>query len=156
MVGRSYTFSRIGMFCNPIDVEVDIKKGLPKILISGLLSQEVKESRERIIPAIVNSGFDFPSKRVTINLAPAETIKTGTHFDLASYLTPFQTGEMPGESRDRCRSAARQCLELSTGRRHSGCDTQLLALPVQPAGAWCCVCIPTSQRFWQTRHQRQR
>lgn len=83
MIGRSFTFSRIGMFCNPIDVEVDIKRGLPKILITGLLSQEVKESKERIRPAITNSGFDFPSKRVTINLAPAETIKTGTHFDLA-------------------------------------------------------------------------
>ena len=83
MVGKAYTFSRSGMHCNMIEVEVDIKKGLPKILISGLFSLEVKESRERIRPAILNSGIDFPMKRITINMAPAEIIKSGTHFDLA-------------------------------------------------------------------------
>ena len=83
MVGRSFTFSRIGMYCNIVEVEVDVKKGMPNVLVTGLLSQEVKESRERIRPAISNSGLEFPIKRITINLAPAETIKSGTHFDLA-------------------------------------------------------------------------
>ena len=83
MVGCAYTYSRIGMCCNQVDVEVDIKKGLPNIIISGLLSQEVKESKERIRPALLNSGIEFPMKRITINLSPAETIKLGTHYDLA-------------------------------------------------------------------------
>ena len=83
MVGQAFTFNRIGMYCNLVEVEVDIKRGLPNILVTGLLSQEVRESKERIRPAISNSGLDFPIKRITINLAPAETIKSGTHFDLA-------------------------------------------------------------------------
>lgn len=83
MVGRAYTFSRLGMCCNLVEVEVDIKKGLPNIQIAGLLSQEVRESKERIMPAISNSGIEFPLKRITINLSPAETVKIGTHYDLA-------------------------------------------------------------------------
>src|SRR4030042_464159 len=83
MVGRAYTFSRIGMCCNLVEVEVDIKKGLPNIQVSGLLSQEVRESKERIMPAISNSGIEFPLKRITINHSPAETVKIGTHYDLA-------------------------------------------------------------------------
>lgn len=83
MFSKTYTFNRLGMLSNVIEVEVDIKKGLPKILFTGLLSQEVKEARERLRPAITNSGLDFPMSRITINLAPAETIKSGTHFDLA-------------------------------------------------------------------------
>lgn len=83
MFSKTYTFNRMGMICNLVEVEVDIKRGLPKILVTGLLSQEVKEARERIRPAITNSGIDFPLCRITINLAPAETIKEGTHFDLA-------------------------------------------------------------------------
>lgn len=83
MVGKAWTFSRTGLNCNPVEVEVDIKNGLPVILVTGLLSQEVKEARERVRPAISNSGLEFPIKRVTINLSPAETIKIGTHYDLA-------------------------------------------------------------------------
>jgi magnesium chelatase family protein len=83
MVGRSYTVSRLGMNCSTIEVEVDIKNGLPNITLAGLLSQEVREAKDRVRAAIQNSGLAFPLKRVTINLSPAETIKTGTHYDLA-------------------------------------------------------------------------
>jgi len=83
MLGKTFTYSRIGMNCNKVEVEVDIKKGLPSIMIAGLLSQEVKESKERVRPAILNSGFDFPVKRITINLSPAEVLKTGAHYDLS-------------------------------------------------------------------------
>jgi len=83
MVGKSFTFSRTGLNCSLVEVEVDIKKGLPVVLITGLLSQEVKEAKERVRPAISNSGLEFPIKRITINLAPAETLKIGTHYDLA-------------------------------------------------------------------------
>ncbi|OHD13649.1 MAG: hypothetical protein A2086_01010 [Spirochaetes bacterium GWD1_27_9] len=83
MLGKTYTYSRLGMYCNIVEVEVDIKKGLPSIMVTGLLSQEVKESKERVRPAILNSGLDFPLKRMTINLAPAETIKMGSHYDLS-------------------------------------------------------------------------
>ena len=83
MVGKAFTFTRMGLNCSLVETEVDIKKGLPSILVTGLLSQEVKESRERIRPAIQNSGIDFPLKRITINLSPAELVKTGSHYDLS-------------------------------------------------------------------------
>jgi len=66
----------------PVSVEVDITGGLPTFAIVGLPEAEVKEARERVGAALRNSGFDFPLKRITVNLAPAELKKTGTHFDL--------------------------------------------------------------------------
>lgn len=65
-----------------INVEVDISKGLPSFNIVGLADISVKESKERVRSAIVNSGFKFPVNRITINLAPADLKKEGALFDL--------------------------------------------------------------------------
>ena len=65
-----------------VSVEVDIAPGLPNLAVVGLPDAEVKESRERVIAAVRNSGFDFPQKRITVNLSPAELRKSGTQFDL--------------------------------------------------------------------------
>ena len=62
--------------------EVDISSGLPTFSVVGLPDAEVKESKERVTAAIRNSGFDFPLKRITVNLSPAELRKSGTQFDL--------------------------------------------------------------------------
>jgi len=66
-----------------IRVEVDLNRGLPAFDIVGLPDTAVRESRERVKSAIKNSGYDFPVKRITINLAPANIKKIGPHFDLA-------------------------------------------------------------------------
>ncbi|HNW81588.1 MAG TPA: YifB family Mg chelatase-like AAA ATPase [bacterium] len=66
-----------------IDVEVDISKGLPGFSIVGLPDSAVKESKERVRTAIINSGHKFPQNRITINLAPAGIRKEGAGFDLA-------------------------------------------------------------------------
>ncbi len=66
----------------PINVEVDISKGLPAFNIVGLADTSVKESKERVRSAIINSGYTFPIKRITINLAPADLKKEGSLFDL--------------------------------------------------------------------------
>ena len=63
-------------------VEVDLSSGLPAFDIVGLPDNAVKESRERVRTAIKNAGFSFPAKRITINLAPADTRKEGASFDL--------------------------------------------------------------------------
>lgn len=63
-------------------VEADLSNAIPSFNIVGLPDVEVRESKERVRSAIVNSGFRFPSKRITINLCPADTRKEGTHFDL--------------------------------------------------------------------------
>jgi len=66
----------------PVEVEVDIGKGLPGINIVGLPDQSVRESKDRIKPAIKNSGFEFPSRKIVVNLAPADLKKEGSYFDL--------------------------------------------------------------------------
>jgi len=65
-----------------VDVEVDVTNGLPGFDIVGLPDSAVKESRERVRAAIRNAGFTFPVKRITVNLAPADTRKSGPAFDL--------------------------------------------------------------------------
>lgn len=66
-----------------IDVEVDISNGLPVFDIVGLPDLSIRESKERVRAAIKNSGFEFPIKRITVNMAPADTKKEGSAFDLA-------------------------------------------------------------------------
>lgn len=72
----------VGIDAYDVIVEVDAAQGLPQWTIVGLAAGAVKESRERVGAALVNSGFKVPSKRITINLAPADVRKEGTAFDL--------------------------------------------------------------------------
>ena len=65
-----------------IDVEIDISSGLPVFSIVGLPDTSVKEAKDRVISAIKNSGFNFPTKKITVNLAPADIKKEGSAFDL--------------------------------------------------------------------------
>lgn len=65
-----------------VSVEVDIAPGMPTLAVVGLPDAEVRESKERVVAAVRNSGFDFPTKRITVNLSPAELRKSGTQFDL--------------------------------------------------------------------------
>ena len=65
-----------------VTVEIDITRGLPYFSIVGLADISVKESKERVRSAIINSGFEFPVNRITVNLAPADLRKEGTQFDL--------------------------------------------------------------------------
>ena len=71
-----------GLTSEQVNVETDLSPGLPAFNVVGLPDATVRESKERIRAAIINSGFKFPAKRITINLAPAGTKKEGTHFDL--------------------------------------------------------------------------
>ena len=72
----------IGIDAYDVSVEVDSAQGLPQFAIVGLPAGAVKESRERVSAAIVNSGFLLPARRTTVNLAPADRRKEGTGFDL--------------------------------------------------------------------------
>ena len=73
----------LGIDAYPVDVEVDLANGLPSFSTVGLPSNAVREARERVTAALLNSGFEFPLKRITANLAPADVPKGGTAFDLA-------------------------------------------------------------------------
>ena len=65
-----------------IDMESDMTKGLPALQIVGLGNKAIDEARERVRSAITNSLLEYPAQRITINLAPAELSKDGTHYDL--------------------------------------------------------------------------
>ena len=81
-----------------IDVEVDISNGLPAFDIVGLPDPAVKESKERVRAAIKNSGYTFPAKRITVNLAPADIRKEGPSFDLGIATgILWATGQIPME-----------------------------------------------------------
>jgi magnesium chelatase family protein len=79
---RARSLSLFGIDALPVEVEVDVSPGLPGFSIVGLPDTAVQEARERVRVAISNSGFKFPTKRVIVNLAPANLRKEGPAFDL--------------------------------------------------------------------------
>lgn len=82
MIAKIHSATTVGFDGQIIDVECDASNGLPSLQIVGLGSKAIEEAKERVRSAIKNSHFDFPTKRVTINLAPANIPKNGAHFDL--------------------------------------------------------------------------
>lgn len=77
------TRASIGINAPDVTVEAHISNGLPSLSIVGLAETEVKESRDRVRSALLNSQFEFPIRRITISLAPADLPKQGSRFDLA-------------------------------------------------------------------------
>ncbi len=82
MLAKVISGALIGIDAYPVEVEVDIAQGLPQFSTVGLPEGAVKESKDRVKSAIKNSGYDFPARRITINLAPADIRKDGAAFDL--------------------------------------------------------------------------
>ncbi|MFL5884243.1 MAG: YifB family Mg chelatase-like AAA ATPase, partial [Thermoleophilaceae bacterium] len=83
MLASVATFALEGVDSREITVEVDLRQGLPAFTVVGLPDRAVRESRERVRAALLNSGLQFPLKRLTANLAPAHIRKAGPSFDLA-------------------------------------------------------------------------
>ena len=77
-----YSFSPFGYEGSLVNVEVDLRRGIPAVDVVGLADGAVKETRERVRSAVINSGFEFPSERVLISLSPADLKKEGAGFDL--------------------------------------------------------------------------
>jgi magnesium chelatase family protein len=82
VLSRVHSGTLIGIDAHPIEVEIDVYHGLPSIAVVGLPDNAVKESTARVKSAIVNSGYPFPARRITVNLAPADLKKEGSGFDL--------------------------------------------------------------------------
>ena len=82
MLSKIYSFALNGLDGIPVEVETDINKGMVSYDLVGLPDTAVKESKERVRSAIKNSKFTFPVNKITINLAPADIKKEGSHFDL--------------------------------------------------------------------------
>ena len=88
-----------GMAAHEVIVEVHLAGGLPMFTIVGLPDTEVKESKDRVRAAIQNAGFEFPSRRITVNLAPADLPKESGRFDLPIALGVLAaSGQIPGDT----------------------------------------------------------
>lgn len=83
MLAKTITYAIDGVRARRVTVEVDIRNGLPAFSVVGLPDIAVRESRERVRAALLNEGFEFPQRRITVNLAPADLQKAGPSFDLA-------------------------------------------------------------------------
>ncbi|RZJ22625.1 MAG: ATP-dependent protease [Acinetobacter sp.] len=99
---KIYTRGLLGLHAPLIEVEVHVSQGLPSLTIVGLAEAAVRESKDRVRSAIINSGFQFPTKRLTINLAPADLPKDGSRLDLPIALgILIASGQLPENVTDQ-------------------------------------------------------
>ena len=82
MIAKTFSATVLGIDAYLIEVEVDVSVGMSVFNIVGLPDNTIKESRDRILSAVNNSGYSFPVRRVVVNLAPATLRKIGSGFDL--------------------------------------------------------------------------
>src|SRR5260370_1112507 len=93
-----YSRALAGMEAPPVTVEVHLANGLPNFTIVGLPEIEVKESKDRVRSALLNCRFEFPARRITVNLAPADLPKESGRFDLPIALGILAaSGQVPGD-----------------------------------------------------------
>lgn len=98
-LARSHTVTFSGIDVKDVDVQVQISAGLPAFMIVGLPDKAVGESRERVRSALGALGLGLPAKRITVNLAPADLTKVGSHFDLPIALAVLVgMGALPGDA----------------------------------------------------------
>jgi len=150
MLAKVLSFGLVGIEAFPIEIEIDVSRGLPAITLVGLADTTIRESRERVKSAIKNSGFVWPAERITINLAPSDIKKEGACFDLAialgilaatQQLHPdtlrgfFITGELSLDGTLRpSQGILPMCLALSRS------ETKNIVLPYQNAKEAALVC----------------
>ena len=106
------TFALEGVDAREVTVEVDVRQGLPVFTVVGLPDTAVREARERVRAALLNSELEFPLQRLTVNLAPAWVRKAGASFDLAIAVGVLAaSGQVPAEALEGCAVSG----ELSLG-----------------------------------------
>jgi magnesium chelatase family protein len=152
----------LGIDAYDVTVEVDVALGLPQWFIVGLAASAVKESRERVGAALVNAGFTVPPRRITVNLAPADTRKEGTGFDLPIALGVLVgTGVISPASVERCVAVGELGLDgsirpvrgaLSIARQVASADdgAMLILPPTSDASSTMALTCPT----WRGRRAR--
>ena len=130
-----------------VDVEVDIVQGLPQFATVGLPDGAVKESKDRVKSALKNSGYDFPARRITVNLAPADIKKEGASFDLPMSVGILAaTGVVKGEqlqkyillgelSLDGGVKPVRGCLSVAVAAKEAGLSGIIVPRENAPEGA---------------------
>jgi magnesium chelatase family protein len=139
VLARVVTFAIDGIDPRLVWVEVDIRSGLPAFRVVGLADAAVREARERVHAAILNSRFEFPARRITANLAPAHLRKVGPGFDAALAVGLLAaSGQCPADGLDRWAvfgelslsgelRACRGTLAVAEGARRAGIDGLIVA-----------------------------
>ena len=138
MLARVHSFAIDGVQTRRVTVEADVRQGLPAFNIVGLADKAVREARERVRGAIQNTGFEFPQKRITVNLAPAYLRKEGPHFDLPLAIAVLAaSGQIDAEPLEDCAfigelsmygevSPVRGALAVAEGARRAGLTRVML------------------------------
>ncbi len=98
MLAKVTSFALVGLEGVPVEVETDINKGMTSYELVGLPDAAVKESRERVHSALRNARFHFPVNRITVNLAPADIRKEGSHYDLPIAVSILKASGQLGEA----------------------------------------------------------
>ena len=99
MLAIVHSRASVGVSAPAVTIEVHLSGGLPALSIVGLPETGVRESKDRVRSALLNAGFDFPARRITINMAPADLPKEGGRFDLPIALGILAaSGQIPAES----------------------------------------------------------
>ena len=112
MFCKTYSAVLHGLEAVTVQVEADVRNGLPQLQMVGALAFEAREARERVRVAIENSGFRLPPKHITINLSPADIRKEGTSFDLATAISILAAfGFIPEEQTIGCMFAGELSLD---------------------------------------------
>jgi magnesium chelatase family protein len=115
VLATARTFTLDGISARPVRVEVDVHRGLPGFAIVGLPDAAVREARERVRAALVNCGFEFPLRRIVVNLAPASLRKAGPGMDLAIAAALLSaSGQLEWEALARVALAGELALDGST------------------------------------------
>jgi magnesium chelatase family protein len=138
MLSRIRSAAVLGIDAFPVEVEVDISSGLPSFSTVGLPNGAVKEGRERVSAALANAGFQFPLRRITVNLAPADIRKDGSALDLPIALGLLvASGQIPEANLKHTMVLGevglegdlrpiRGALSIALAARRSGCTELLL------------------------------
>ena len=131
MLSKILSFGLVGLSGYSVIVETDISSGMPVYETVGLPGAAVKESKERVRSAIKNSGFEYPQKRITINLAPADTKKQGAVYDLAIAMGILSASGQAAQLKEDCILLG----ELSLDGRLRGINGALpMAISAKEAG----------------------
>ena len=139
MLAKVLSSALLGIDAVTVAVEVDIAQGLPQFATVGLPDGAVKESKDRVKAALKNSGYDFPARRITVNLAPADLKKEGTSFDL-----PIAVGILAATGVVKKEKLARYLIvgELSLDGSIKGVRGTLPVAVAARAGQLCGIIVP--------------
>lgn len=130
----------VGIQAPPVTVEVHLSRGLPSFSIVGLPETAVKESKDRVRSALLNSQFEFPARRITVNLAPADLPKEGARYDLAIALGILSaSAQIKGEALARYEVIGELGLDGSLRPCHG-----VVPVVVACSHAERCLIIPTA------------